>query len=240
VLRAFFITDPLIVLATIVYGTASFVVSFFDRDRRKQNAVERAWGRALLAVSGVKVKVEGLEKIERDGSYIFVSNHLSYMDTPVALGNIPVRFRFLAKRGLFQIPFLGWHLGRAGHIQVPREDARAAVKTMTLAAQVVRDEGISLLIFPEGGRSRTGEMRDFKEGAAFIAIKAGVPLVPMALKGTREVLPFGSGIVKPGSVTMRIGDPMSTTGASPHDRVRLTEELRHRIVALLEEHPIHV
>ncbi len=239
-LRAFFITDPLIVLATIVYGTASFVVSFFDRDRRKQNAVERAWGRALLAVSGVKVKVEGLEKIERDGSYIFVSNHLSYMDTPVALGNIPVRFRFLAKRGLFQIPFLGWHLGRAGHIQVPREDARAAVKTMTLAAQVVRDEGISLLIFPEGGRSRTGEMRDFKEGAAFIAIKAGVPLVPMALKGTREVLPFGSGIVKPGSVTMRIGDPMSTTGASPHDRVRLTEELRHRIVALLEEHPIHV
>lgn len=201
-LRALLITDPLIVLATIVYGTASLAVSFFDPARRRQNAVERAWARALLAVSGLKIKVEGLEKITKDGSYVFVSNHLSYMDTPVALASIPVRFRFLAKRGLFQIPFLGWHLGRAGHIRVPREDARAAVKTMTLAAQVVREEGISLLIFPEGGRSRTGEMRDFKEGAAYIAIKAGVPLVPVALKGTREVLPFGSGVVKRGTLSL--------------------------------------
>jgi 1-acyl-sn-glycerol-3-phosphate acyltransferase len=233
------VTNPLIVLATIVYGTASFLVSFFDPTRRRQNSVERAWARALLAVSGVKVQVEGLEKITKDGSYVFVSNHLSYMDTPVALANIPVRFRFLAKRGLFQIPFLGWHLARAGHIRVPREDARAAVKTMTLAAQVVRQEGVSLLVFPEGGRSRTGEMRDFKEGAAYIAIKAGVPLVPIALKGTREVLPFGSGTVRTGTVTMRIGDPMPTTQASPHDRVRLTEELQHRIIALQEEHPIH-
>jgi 1-acyl-sn-glycerol-3-phosphate acyltransferase len=233
------VTNPLIVLATIVYGTASFLVSFFDPTRRRQNSVERAWARALLAVSGVKVQVQGLEKITKDGSYVFVSNHLSYMDTPVALANIPVRFRFLAKRGLFQIPFLGWHLGRAGHIRVPREDARAAVKTMTLAAQVVRQEGVSLLIFPEGGRSRTGEMRDFKEGAAYIAIKAGVPLVPVALKGTREVLPFGSGTVRTGTVAMRIGDPIPTTQAAPHDRVRLTEELRHRIIALQEEHPIH-
>jgi 1-acyl-sn-glycerol-3-phosphate acyltransferase len=233
------VTNPLIVLATIVYGTASFLVSFFDPTRRRQNSVERAWARALLAVSGVKVRVEGLEKITKDGSYVFVSNHLSYMDTPVALANIPVRFRFLAKRGLFQIPFLGWHLGRAGHIRVPREDARAAVKTMTLAAQVVRQEGVSLLIFPEGGRSRTGEMRDFKEGAAYIAIKAGVPLVPIALKGTREVLPFGSGTVRTGTVSMRVGDPIPTNQAAPHDRVRLTEELRHRIIALQEEHPIH-
>jgi 1-acyl-sn-glycerol-3-phosphate acyltransferase len=222
-LRALLITDPLIVLATILYGTASLLVSFLDPARRKQNAVERAWARALLAVSGVKVKIEGLEKITEDGSYVFVSNHLSYMDTPVALASIPVRFRFLAKRGLFQIPFLGWHLGRAGHIRVRRGDARAAVKTMTLAAQVVREEGISLLIFPEGGRSRTGEMRDFKEGAAFIAIKAGVPLVPIAMKGTREVLPFGSGVVKKGTVAMRIGDPIPTTQASSHDRARLTE-----------------
>jgi 1-acyl-sn-glycerol-3-phosphate acyltransferase len=238
-LRALLITDPLIVLATIVYGTASLLVSFFDPARRRQNAVERAWASALLTISGVKIKVEGLEKITKDGSYVFVSNHLSYMDTPVALASIPVRFRFLAKRGLFQIPFLGWHLGRAGHIRVPREDARAAVKTMTLAAQVVREEGISLLIFPEGGRSRTGEMRDFKEGAAFIAIKAGVPLVPIALKGTREVLPFGSGVVKKGTVAMRIGDPIPTAHASPHDRARLTDEVHHRIVALLEGHPIH-
>jgi len=234
-LRAFLITDPLICLATIVYGTASFLVSFFDPRKTKQNAVERAWARALLFVSGVKVKVDGLAKIVRGGSYVFVSNHLSYMDTPVVLANIPVRFRFLAKRGLFQIPFLGWHLARAGHIRVPREDARAAVKTIALAGQIVRDEGIALLIFPEGGRSRSGAMRDFKEGAALIAIKAGVPLVPIALKGTREILPFGSGMPRKGTVTMKIGDPIPTTGATSRDRAQLTEEVKHRIVAMLEE-----
>lgn len=129
-------------------------------------------------------------------------------------------------------------MARAGHLRVPREDARAAVKTIALAGQIVHDEGIALLIFPEGGRSRTGAMRDFKEGAALIAIKAGVPLVPIALKGTREILPFGSGIVRSGNVSMRIGDPIPTAGATSRDRAQLTEEVRHRIVAMLEEHPI--
>jgi 1-acyl-sn-glycerol-3-phosphate acyltransferase len=238
-LRALLITNPLIVIATILFASMSLVVSLFDPDKKKQAAVAAQWARALLWVSGVKVKVEGFEKISKDGSYVFVSNHLSYMDTPVALANIPVQFRFLAKRGLFQIPFLGWHLARAGHIRVPREDARAAVKTMNVAAQVVRDCGISLLIFPEGGRSRDGEMRPFKEGAAFIAVRAGVPLVPMCLKGTREILPFGSGHIRPGTVTMRIGDPIPTDHATDRDRARLTEELRQRIVALLDETPIH-
>jgi len=97
------------------------------------------------------------------------------MDTPVALANIPVQFRFLAKRGLFQIPFLGTHLSRAGHIPVPREDPRAAVKVMQQAAEVIQAKKISLLIFPEGGRSHDGQMRPFKEGGLYIAIRAGVP-----------------------------------------------------------------
>lgn len=236
--RSLLITDPLIIVATIAFGSASFVVSLFDRTGHKQNAMARRWARALLAVSRVKVRVEGIEKIKQDGSYVFVSNHLSYMDTPVVLANIPAQFRFLAKRGLFQIPFLGWHLARAGHIPVPRGDARAAVKTMTLAAQIVREQHISLLIFPEGGRSRAGEMRPFMEGAAYIAIRAGVPLVPIGLKGTREILPYGSGDIRSGVVTIRIGDPIPTDHATMRDRVHLTETLRHQIVTLLEEQPI--
>ena len=229
-----FITDPLIVLATVVFASASLVASIYDPGKRRQAAFARGWARVLLWVSGVHVEVEGLEKISPDGSYVFVSNHLSYMDTPVVLAHIPVHFRFLAKRGLFQIPFLGWHLTRAGHIRVPREDARAAVKTMTIAAQLIREAGISLIIFPEGGRSRTGELGAFKEGAAFIAVRAGVPLIPMCLKGTREVLPFGSGNIRSGTVKMRIGDPISTQGVSDRDRARITAELRARIVELLE------
>jgi 1-acyl-sn-glycerol-3-phosphate acyltransferase len=234
-LRSLLITDPLIIVATIMFGAMSLVVSFFDPTRHKQNAMARAWARTLLAVSRVKVRVEGLEKIKEDGSYVFVSNHLSYMDTPVALANIPVQFRFLAKRGLFQIPFLGWHLARAGHIPVPRGDARAAVKTMTLAAQVVREQKISLLIFPEGGRSRKGEMRPFMEGAAYIAIRAGVPVVPIGLQGTREVLPYGSGNIRGGPVILRIGDPIPTDQATIRDRLQLTELLRERIIKLIEQ-----
>jgi 1-acyl-sn-glycerol-3-phosphate acyltransferase len=236
-LRALLITDPLIVVATIAFASVSLIVSLFDSSGRKQAAIAAAWSRVLLAVSGVKVTVEGREKISADGSYVFVSNHLSYMDTPVVLANIPVQFRFLAKRGLFKIPFLGWHLTRAGHIQVPRGDARAAVKTLTLAAAMIRDRHISLLFFPEGGRSRTGQLGSFKEGAAFVAIRAGVPVVPVGLKGTRDVLPFGSGHVRRGTVTMRIGDPIPTNPTM--DRLHLTEEVRSHIVALVEGQPIH-
>jgi 1-acyl-sn-glycerol-3-phosphate acyltransferase len=240
VLRSLLITDPLIILATILYWSASQIASLFDATGRKQASIASAWARALLRLSRVKVKVEGLEKIATDRNYVFVSNHLSYMDTPVFLANIPVQFRFLAKRGLFQVPFLGWHLKRAGHIPVPRGDARAAVKMMNTAAQMVRERGISLLIFPEGGRSRDGSLGEFKEGGAYIAIQAGVPLVPVALMGTRDVLPFGSGHIQRGNVTMRIGDPIPTDQASPRDRMRLTNELRHQILALQEAQPIHV
>jgi 1-acyl-sn-glycerol-3-phosphate acyltransferase len=237
--RAYFVTAPLIVLATIGFGLVSLVISFFESSGRRQIAVARVWARFLLWGSGVKVKVEGLEKISPNGSYVFVSNHLSYMDTPVVLANIPVQFRFLAKSGLFRIPLMGTHLARAGHIPVPREDVRAAVKTMTTAAQVIRERGVSLLIFPEGGRTQDGELASFKEGAAYIAIRAGVPLVPIALKGTREVLPYGSAHVRRGSVTMRIGDPIPTAHLQLRDRGNVTAELRDRIVSMTDEQPIH-
>jgi 1-acyl-sn-glycerol-3-phosphate acyltransferase len=231
--RSILITAPMIILSTIFYGTIGFLVSFFDPTGDRQMKLARAWSRALLAASGVKVHVEGLEQIVPNRSYVFAPNHLSYMDTPVVLANIPVQFRFLAKKGLFQIPLLGTHLARAGHIAVPREDPRAAVKIMTQAAQIIRDRGTSLLVFPEGGRSHDGKLQDFKEGAAYMAIKAGVPLVPIALKGTREVLPFNSGMVRSGSVTMRIGPPLPTEGLKLHDRDHVTQELRDRIVELL-------
>jgi 1-acyl-sn-glycerol-3-phosphate acyltransferase len=176
------------------------------------------------------VSVEGLEHIDPAGSYIFAANHLSYMDTPVILANIPVQFRFLAKRGLFKIPLIGTHLRRAGHIPVPREDPRGAVKTMQTAAEIIQNKGISLLIFPEGGRSHDGQTRPFKEGGAYIAIRAGVPLIPLVLIGTREVLPFGAGIVKPGHVTLRILKPIPTAELNLKARGVLTDQIREMIL----------
>lgn len=235
-LRGLLVADPAVILGVIFFGTVSVLVSFFDRKKtgRTQAAVARSWARFLLAAGGVKVRVEGLEHVDPDGSYVFISNHLSYMDTPVVLGHIPVQFRFLAKRGLFKIPLLGTHLSRAGHIAVSRGDPRASVKTMQIAAEVIQTKKISLLIFPEGGRSHDGKLRPFKEGGAYIAIRASVPLVPMVLLGTREVLPYGGGVVKPGNVTLKILQPIDTTKLTLKDRGSVTDQLRERILHELE------
>lgn len=228
-LRGLLLADPAVILATILFGTISLIVSLFDRTGATQIRVARLWAKTLLLTGGVRVRLQGLEQIDPAGSYVFVSNHLSYMDTPVVLAHIPVQFRFLAKRGLFQIPFLGHHLSRAGHIPVPREDPRASVKTMQLAAETIQRKKISLLIFPEGGRSHDGRLGAFKEGAAYIAIRAGVPIVPVVIAGTREVLPFGSGLIRPGAVTLRILEAVETAQFTLKDRARLTQKLHEMI-----------
>jgi 1-acyl-sn-glycerol-3-phosphate acyltransferase len=232
-LRGVLIADTTIILATIFFGTISLLVSFFDSSGVTQAAVARMWAKVLLLASGVHVQLDGLEQIDPNGSYIFISNHTSYMDTPVVLANISVQFRFLAKRGLFQIPLLGTHLSRAGHIPVPRGDARAAVKTLQLAAETVQKKKISLLVFPEGGRSHDGVLRPFKEGGAYIAIRAGVPVVPLVLTGGRRVLPYGAGIVKSGTIVMRLLPPIETTGFSLKDRGALTDRVRTLLLAEL-------
>jgi 1-acyl-sn-glycerol-3-phosphate acyltransferase len=238
-LRSLLFTDPLIVLVTIAFGTASFIVSLFDATGRRSNRLAGPWGRWLLRVGRVRLTVHGLEKIDPGQSYVFVSNHRSYMDIPAILAAIPVEFRFYAKKGLFLIPFLGTHLKRAGHLPVVRGNARESVKSMTLGARLIQESKISMLLFPEGGRSRGG-MREFKEGAAYIAIKAGVPIVPLGLVGTRDVLPMGSNYVRGGPVVLNIGDPIPTTGMQLKDRTQLTETIARQVAELAGEAPAPV
>jgi 1-acyl-sn-glycerol-3-phosphate acyltransferase len=225
---------PLGVFFTIVFGSASGILHLLGAGERRQVEVGRVWARWLLFTGGIKVTVEGLEKIDPNGRYVFVSNHLSYIDTPVVFSRIPVQFRFLAKKGLFQIPFLGWHLTTAGHISVPLEDPRAALRTLSLTAHLIETKGISALFFPEGGRSADGILHDFKDGAAYIAIKAQVPLVPLALIGPYEILPLGSATLRPGHVKLRIGDPVPTAGMTPRDRAAVTEKLHTQIACMLK------
>ena len=224
---------PAIVLSTIFYGSLSAIASLARAGEKPQIEIARKWARSLLIFAGVQVEICGLEHIDPNGSYVFVSNHLSYMDTPVVFSSIPVQFRFLAKKGLFQIPFLGWHLSTAGHIPVPREDPRASLRTLSRAAELIQSRGISLLIFPEGGRSMDGNLHEFKDGAAYLAIKAQVPMVPLALIGTRQVLPMGSATFRRGRVRLRIGQPIPTTGLGLRDRQKLTEAAREQVAAML-------
>ncbi len=232
-LRGLLISDPIFILTTIVLGTVNILVSFFDATGRLQIWLARLWSRIVLAGSGVKVRIEGLEQIDSNASYVFAANHASYMDTPVAFASIPSQFRFLAKQGLFKIPFLGNHLTRAGHIPVMRDDPRGSVKTLQLAAEAINQKRISLLIFPEGGRSHDGKLQELKEGAAYIAIKAGVPLVPLALIGTNKILPYGAGILRSGQVTLRVLPPIDTRSLTLKDRGRITDQVHLQILSAL-------
>lgn len=212
----------------------SHICSIWDRDGRAQHRLARRWARMLLAVSFVRSRVSGVENLEPGGNYVVVSNHSSYMDIPVLYDALPLEIRFFAKKGLFSIPLLGWHLRRAGHLPVIRGDARASLKSMSEGAKLIRERRISVLLFPEGGRSETG-IRPFKEGAAYIAIKAGVPIVPVGLVNMRSVLPMHSLQLRAADVEVNIGEPIDTSAMSLRDRERLNEMLEERVAALAGE-----
>ena len=223
---------PMIALSTAVMGSISIITALWDSNGNTQLKVARAWAWTLLKLGGVKVKVVGGERIDPSQSYVIVSNHVSYMDTPALLYHLKLNFRFMAKRGLFEVPFIGGHLRQAGHISVPLEDPRAALKVLSHAGQELKQRGHSVLVFPEGGRSASGELQEFKDGAAYLAIKGGVPLLPVCLIGMREVLPMHSVHLRPGEVTLRIGEPIDVSGMKSSDREALTERLKSEIRAM--------
>jgi 1-acyl-sn-glycerol-3-phosphate acyltransferase len=224
----------LIVLATIVMGTLSLFASFFDSTGRRQHAIARQWSRVILTVSGVRVIAEGVEKLDPEKGYVLVANHSSYMDIPVIMATLPLQFRFFAKQGLFRIPFLGTHLQRAGHIPVLRGDARASLKSMSDGARLIRERNVSVLLFPEGGRS-VDHLSEFREGTAYVAIKAAVPAVPIGLQGMRSILRMHTACVYPGTVHLRVGDAIDTSHLTIRDREALTSELHDRIAELCGE-----
>jgi 1-acyl-sn-glycerol-3-phosphate acyltransferase len=233
-LRATLFSIPAIAILTIVLGLVSIACSLWDRTGNTQHRIARFWSRVLLRFGWVRCVATGVEKLDPAKSYVLVSNHASYIDTPVIVSSLPLQFRFLAKKGLFSIPFLGWHLSRAGHIPVIRDDPRASLKTLADGARLIRETGTSLLLFPEGGRSPE-RLQPFKDGAAYFAIKAGVPIVPIGLVNAREVLPMDTLAIRPGTVELHVGDPISTEGMTIRDRTALSELLLARVAELTGE-----
>jgi len=231
-LRNLLISYPGILLATVILGTASVFVSFFSKTGRTQHAISRAWARWLLWACGVKIRVEGAGNIPPGGSYVLVSNHRSYLDSPIVLPLVDVQFRFLAKNSVFYWPVIGFHLRRAGHLPVHYDNPRESLKSMAAAARTIQQKGISILLFPEAGRTM-GDLDPFKDGAAYIAIKAGVPVVPMGLLGSLEVLPTGSALIRPGTVTLKIGEPIPTIDLPLSERTRLTQTMYRRVAELI-------
>src|SRR5437667_8683639 len=161
---------PLIYLYTIIMGSLSLTLSLVDADGRMQHWCAQTWCRMIARTAGAKVRVHGLENIIPGVSYVFLSSHQSYMDIPAMLGYLPVQLRIAAKKSLFKIPFMGWHLSRAGHIPIDRSSTQNAVASMQRAANYLRN-GICAFIFPEGTRSRDGYLHKFKKGGFKLAVQ---------------------------------------------------------------------
>ncbi len=232
-LRSVLISAPAIIVVTAVMGCISSICSIWDKRGITQHWLARQGSRMLLWCAFAHWHATGAEKLDPDGTYVLVANHASFLDIPVILSAVPVEVRFFAKKSLFSVPFIGWYLQR-GHLAVERGDARASLKSMLEGARVIKERRISVLLFPEGGRSPEG-MRPFIEGAAYIAIKAGVPVVPIGLVNTRKVLPMHSLLLRPGRIEVHVGDPIETAGMTPRDRGHLNEMLYRQVAELAGE-----
>ena len=223
--RSLLFTNPLIYFYTAVCGTVSLLGSVFDAQGRWQHACARTWSWLILKTSGIRVRVEGLEHANLAQTAIYCVNHQSAMDIPVLYASLPVQFRFVAKRSLFNMPFMGWHLRRSGHIPVDRDRPREALKSMKRVAQEIR-EGKSVLLFPEGHRSRNGQLLPFKAGSFYIAILAGVPIVPITLNGTAYVLKPDTYHVRAGQTEMIVHPAIETQNLTLKDVDKLADQVR--------------
>jgi len=224
-LRSYCLFVPLVYVYTGVMGTLSLLSSFFDRGGRIQHWFAHTWSRMILKTLFVRVTVEGLEGFDLRQPAIYAANHLSALDIPVLYAFLPTQFRIMAKKELFAYPFLGWHLRRSGQIPVDQSDARASLRSLNRASETLR-HGMPLVVFPEGGRARDGQLQEFMGGAFYAAIKARVPVVPVVLVGTRELLPMNSFHVLPGEVELIICQPVSTAGMVPREMEKLSARVR--------------
>ena len=214
-----------------LWGSLSVGSSLFDRSGVLQHRCTVEWGRWCVRIAGVRVAVSGLEHVLRDRPQIFFSSHSSWADICVLAAHLPVQFRWLAKKELFHVPFIGWHLARSGHLKIDRGDRGSAVRLLAEAANKVR-EGVNVLVFPEGTRSRDGSVAGFKKGVFHLAIDAGVPIVPIRLLGTHRIVPRDAWRLRPGAVGMRVGPPIDAAGLAPADLEPLMERVRAAMLAL--------
>jgi 1-acyl-sn-glycerol-3-phosphate acyltransferase len=231
--RTNLIQIPLLTVITVVCSLLSLLVSFLDKRGRVQHRIAQVWARVLVWGAGCSLTVRGAENLRKHPVAVYASNHTSYMDTPVIFASLPFQFRILAKKELWPIAFIGWYLDRSGQIPVDTANPHATLSSLGVGVRALRS-GMPLFVFPEGGRTEDGELRPFLSGAAYLAIRAQVPLVPIALHGVFDLLPIHTRHLYPGALTLTVGEPIATKGLTPRQTDELTAQLRTAIAGLLK------
>ena len=223
------------VLLTAWYACKLYVLALLvskERLCRSCHPSARTWSRTLLKLAGVPVRVEGEEHLDLEGAVIIVANHESWFDVWALAGWLPIEARFLAKKELSRIPIFGRAWRACGHISIDRANRESAIESLSLAGLQIRDEGLHMVLFAEGTRSANGELQEFKKGPFVLAIQGGVPIVPVAIIGTRPLMPKGSYRIGRGEILVRVGESIAVTGLEHGDRGRLKDIVRKAIVEL--------
>jgi 1-acyl-sn-glycerol-3-phosphate acyltransferase len=223
---------PAISLYTLVLGVLSIASSFFDRRGFFAHWCARTWSRLILVTTGVRVEVAGLEQLQSDGAYVFVSNHQSIYDIPVLFWSLPFQLRIIAKASLGRFPILGWHLQRTGHMLVDRRHPDRS-RIFSWASRLTTN-GLCLIVFPEGTRSADGRVGTFKAGSFLVALEAGLPVVPISVVGSRHVMLKGRLATYPGRVRVVVHAPIDTAGLKGSDPRALADRVRLAIASEAE------
>ena len=218
-----------LVVTTLILSCFALLVSLADGQGKIVHAIASFWAKIHLWVCGIGVKVEGEENI-KSPPYVIMCNHESPLDVPVLLSALPAsaEIRFLAKRSLVGVPFLGWSMRVMGFIPVDRERRETAPAMLAQTLAAVR-EGGSPLVFPEQTWTLDGRLLPFQRGGFLVALKSKLPILPVGLEGPRVLLPPEGSRLRPGRVTVRIGEPIATSGRRISSRAELTAEVRAEI-----------
>jgi 1-acyl-sn-glycerol-3-phosphate acyltransferase len=230
-LRSYVVIDPLIWLYTLILGFAALPGGVFDWSGRRLHWFSRAWSWLIMKTIFSPVKVTGLDKIDTSKPHVYAANHASALDIPVLYVNLPFQFRIAFKKELLSYPVVGWQLKRSGQICIDQQNPSHSISSIRAALKGIK-AGLPLVIFPEGGRTPDGEIKPFLPGAFFLAIKAQVDIVPVALVGTYELLPMNTYHIKCRPLEMRVGEPISTTGLTMRDLEALSAKVQSALEAL--------
>ncbi|MCB2224717.1 MAG: 1-acyl-sn-glycerol-3-phosphate acyltransferase [Actinobacteria bacterium] len=226
---------PIAVLGTALLGCTAIVLTWINPRMRVINGVIRAWGKMIVFIGAVRTEVVGGERLERDGSYMLVSNHQSAIDPPLHIARLPVSVRFLAKAELFRIPIFGPAMRAVGMVETDRSAGLAGHRAINRQVDRVMELKKSLIIYPEGTRTADGDVRPFKKGAFRIAVDNGLPIVPLTLHGAFDAWPPKTRLCLGGKVTVVVHEPIPTEGLTSGDIDELRDRVRGIIVDSLAE-----